>query len=95
MAVRVLNTNEARRHWRDVVDLTHEGKGDVVIERYHKPLVVVIPFEDYEAIQEELDDLRAGRLAMAELEEWRRDPSTATPYEEFRAELVAEGLLSE
>lgn len=33
--------------------------------------------------------------ADAAYQEWKRDPSTARPYEEFRAELIAEGLLDD
>ena len=93
MGIQVVNTNDARLKWRDIVDSTAAGKGDVVVERYGKPMVVVVPFEDYQALREQFEDLRLGRLAMAELEEWRRDPSTARPWAEVRAELVAEGLL--
>jgi prevent-host-death family protein len=95
MALRVLNTNEARLKWRDVVDAASSGETDTVIERYGKPLVAVIPFEDYEALEEALDDLRATRRAERALAEWKADPSTARDFSEIRAEMVKEGLLSE
>jgi PHD/YefM family antitoxin component YafN of YafNO toxin-antitoxin module len=56
---------------------------------------VVISYADYEALQDELDDLRAARRAAAIYEEWKSDPSSARPYAEIRAELVAEGKLDE
>ena len=91
----ILSSREARTRWRDVLDAVNQGKTDVVIERYGKPVAAVIAYEDYEALMEELEDLRDGRLAVAAYEEWKRDPSTARPYEEIRAELIAEGLLDE
>jgi prevent-host-death family protein len=95
MAVHILNTNQARTKWRDIVDSTHAGRGDVIVERYGKRMVAVIPYEDYEALQEELEDLRLGRIAQAELEAWRKDPSAARPWEEVKADLEAEGWLSD
>jgi prevent-host-death family protein len=91
----ILSSREARTRWRDVLDAVNQGKTDVVIERYGKPVAAVISYQDYEALLEELEDLRDGRYAVAAYEEWLRDPSTARPYEEIRDELIAEGLLDE
>jgi hypothetical protein len=57
------------------------------------PAGALIPFEDYEALQEELDDLRAGRRGQAALEAWEKDRSLGQLYEEVRAEMVRDGLL--
>jgi prevent-host-death family protein len=78
-----------------MLDAVNQNKTDVVIERHGKPIAVVIAYEDYEALMEDLEDLRDGRYAVAAYEEWKRDPSTARPYEEIVAELIAEGLLDE
>jgi prevent-host-death family protein len=94
MTVMVIGSQEARSKWRDLLDDATAGKG-AIIERSGRPVAVLIPYEDYEAILEELEDMRAGRHAIEAYEEWERDPSTAIPYEEFRAQLVAEGLLDE
>ena len=95
MPITTMSSREARTHWRDVLDTVDKGDADVIIERYGKPIATLIPFADYQALLEELEDLRDGRLAMLALEEWERDPSTARPYEEFRAELIAEGIWDE
>jgi prevent-host-death family protein len=87
------DSNDARIRWREVVDTAAAGVADVVITRYGKPLVAVIDYEDFVALQEELDDLRAAKRADAALEEYLRDPSTARPWEEIRNELIAEGKL--
>jgi len=95
MTVRVLDSNRARAKWRDILDAATAGDSDVVIERYGKPVVAVIAYGDFVALQDELADLRAARRAAAIYEEWKREPSSARPYAEFRAELVAEGQLDD
>ncbi len=95
MTQTILSSREARTRWRDVLDAVNQGKTDVVIERYGKPVAAVIAYQDYEALLEELEDLRDVRYAVAAYEEWLQDPSTARPYEDIRAELIAEGLLDE
>ncbi|MCS6841149.1 MAG: type II toxin-antitoxin system Phd/YefM family antitoxin [Roseiflexaceae bacterium] len=94
MTGRILNSDDARTRWRDILDAANRGE-DVVIARYGKPTAVVIPIADYEALQEELEDLRAARRAQAALETWRKDPAQGRPYTEVRAELLAEGLLDD
>jgi prevent-host-death family protein len=92
MSVQRLESNRARAKWRDVLDVATAGTADIVIERYGKPVVAVIAYDDYMAVLEELDDLRAARRAAAIYEEWKRDPSSARPYEEFRDELLQQGV---
>ena len=94
MTQQTLNSDDARSRWRDILDAASSGS-DTVISRYGKPTAAVIPFEDYEAIRDEIEDLRAGRRAQAVLNSWRRDPGSARAYDAVRAELAAEGLLDE
>lgn len=94
MTVQTYESNLARARWRDILDVAATGGADVVIQRYGKPVAAVIAYEDFLALQDELDDLRAARRATAIYAEWKQDPSSARPYTEFRAELVAEGVLS-
>jgi PHD/YefM family antitoxin component YafN of YafNO toxin-antitoxin module len=93
MGMQILDSNRARAQWRDVLDMATTGAADVVIERYGKPVATVIAYDDYIAMQDELDELRAARRAAAIYEEWTRDRSIARPYTEFRAGLIAEGIL--
>jgi len=94
MSTVVIGAKEARIRFRDVLEAAHAGT-DTVIERNGRPAAVVIPYPDYEAILEALEDIRADRRAVEAYEEWKRDPSTARPFAEFEAELIAEGLLDE
>ena len=95
MTVKKLSSREARTNWRDVLDTINKGTADVVIERYGKPIATLIPYEDYEALLEELEDLRDGRLAQATYEEYLQTPEMAQPYQEIRDELLAEGIWDE
>lgn len=92
--VKVLSSDEARTRWRDIMDVSLGG-GDVVVERYGRPVVAVIPYEDYEALVDALDDLRDARVAAARVAEWETDSAAARPYEEVRNEMIDQGQLSE
>ena len=93
MTISKWDSNDARIKWREVVDTAAAGVADVVITRYGKPVVAVIDYQDFLALQEELDELRAARRADAAFERYLRDPSTATPWDQVRDELIAEGKL--
>ncbi len=54
--------------------------------------VMVLPFADWQAQQEVLDDLRAARRAQAAYEDWQRDPSLGQPWAEVKVEMIQDGL---
>jgi len=87
-----MDSNEARLHWRDVLDAGAKGL-DVVITRYNKPVSVVIDYADYTALLEQLEDLRAGRRAVATQDLIRKDPARVRPLQTLVDELIAEGAL--
>jgi PHD/YefM family antitoxin component YafN of YafNO toxin-antitoxin module len=95
MTIKVVDSNRARALWREILDGAQAGGEDVIVERYGKPVAAVIAYEDFLALEDALDDLRAARRAGAAYEEWKKEPGRAVPYETFRAGLVAEGLLDE
>ncbi len=94
MTVQIMKSDQARLRWRRILEAARAGN-DTIIEHYDTPTAVVIPYEDFMALQDELDDLRAGRRAQAALEAWRRDPSLGMPLAEVEAQLRAEGLLDD
>lgn len=94
MATKTLSSDQARTHWRDLLDSAMAGH-PIVIERHGKPAVAVIAYEDFIELQDALDDLRDSRLAESALQEWRQDPSRGKHWEQVKEELIAEGLLDE
>ena len=92
MAVRVVDSSWVRIHWREALDAARAGD-DTVIEHYGKPMAVVVSYADWQALQDELDDLRAARRAQAAYEAWQRDPSLGQPWSEVKAEMMRDGLL--
>ena len=91
MTVQTFDSRDARTKWRDIMDAAQAG-AETVIERYGRPTAAVIPYADYEALQEELDDLRAARRAAQAYEAWQRDHSLGIPLDQVEAELRVEGL---
>jgi prevent-host-death family protein len=94
MPVTTVNSREARKKWRSLLDTAYAGDGDIVIERYGEPIAAIIPFDDFLALQKELDELRVARRARQVYEQWQRNSTGARPYAKVRRELVAEGLLN-
>ena len=91
---KVMDSNDARLHWRDVLDAGAKHV-DIVITRYNKPVSVVIDCEDYLAVVEQLEDQRAGRRAAATLELIEQDPTRVRPFQSLVAELIEEGELAQ
>lgn len=54
MAVQYLDSNVARLNWRTILDRIKSERSHTVIERYGKPVAVVIPFDEYEELAEAL-----------------------------------------
>jgi prevent-host-death family protein len=63
MTVKMVDSKDARANWRDMLDMAQANDTDVVITRYNKPVVAVVAYEDYVAVQEELRKRRATRRA--------------------------------
>ena len=68
MTIKTFESNEARARWRDMLDLAQTSDTDVIITRYNKPVVAVVAYEDYIAVQEELHKRRAQRVTRQRLE---------------------------
>jgi prevent-host-death family protein len=93
MSVQTYTSDQARAHWRDLLDLANSGDVDVVIERHGKPTATLIGFEAYQTIQALLEEVRALQRADRAMEEWLADPSIGRSYAALRKEWVDEGIL--
>ena len=81
-----MDSNAVRNNWRTVLDDTVRGI-DTIVTRYGKPVGVVIAYEDYQALQDQLEDLRDGRDAERTMAAIAADPSRVRPFREFLADL--------
>ncbi len=88
MNIKTMKSDAVRQRWRDVVDEVVAGT-DVLVERYNKPVAVVIAYADYLALRAELEEHRALRRAEAAWEEVCRNPASAVAWDELKAELNA------
>jgi prevent-host-death family protein len=90
-----IGSREARQNWRDLLDAAHTSGTDTIIERNGKPVAVLIPYEDYQALAEALADLRAARRVAETHRALQRGTTKGRSYDEIRAELEEKGLLDE
>lgn len=60
-----------------------------------RPLAAIINYELYLALQEAIEEWYASQRAAAAHAAWQADPSRGQDWDEFKAELVAEGLLDD
>ena len=86
-----INSDDVRLQWREVIE--NVGKVDTIVTRYRKPTAVVIDYDAWLGVQDELEDFRTRHRIQEAIDEWRRDPSTARPWAEIQQEMIAEGLL--
>ena len=89
----VIPISDLRLRQREI--LARLGQGPVVLTQHGRAAAVLISPEEWNHLIEALEDLQDAAEAAQAYEEWKRDPSTGKPWEEIRAELVAEGLLDE
>jgi prevent-host-death family protein len=90
MSITTIGSREARQKWRDLLDEAFTGAADIVIERNGKPMAALIAYEDYLAIAEALDDLRAARRVA---EAHKASQQSGRSYADIRADLESKGLL--
>lgn len=94
MNARVVSYDDMRRDVAGVVDAVYSG-GTVLLQEANKPVAAIISFEDYVALQQQLEDLHDARIADAAYERYLADPSSAISWEEAKDILRADGLLDE
>ena len=90
MPTRTMSSDQARANWCRLLESALTGYGDTIIESNGQPVGALIPFGDYIAVRETLEDQRLARQAMPALEEWQADSSSARPWREVLAELGVE-----
>jgi len=86
--VKEIASRDARKLWREILDEVKSGESDIAITRYGEPIAVLIPAADYQALVEELEDLRLGRIAEESYSEYLANREAAGPYDQLREELL-------
>ncbi len=89
MTVKIVSSEEARTHLRDVMDEVTAGETEVVIERHGKPTVAVISYKEYQRIQRDREKRRA-RLAKIRAE---MEAGQYMTWEQVEAEMKTKGML--
>ena len=86
--VRQMSSREARERWREVLDTVMKGSTDIAITRYGEPIAVMIPADDYEALADEIGEMRMSRLAEQLYEDYLADRDSAVTLETVKSELL-------
>jgi len=88
--IKKMSSREARKNWREVLDTVMTGSSDVAITRYGQAVAVVIPADDYKALENEIDELRMARIAEKIYEEYITEHESTIPFDEVRDELMGD-----
>jgi len=70
--VKTINALTFRKKLGSTLDEVHNKKTHIIISRANRPLVVIIPFEDYKELKEEKERERRLRLAASRIDQWRK-----------------------
>lgn len=88
MGATTLDSRRAREQWRDVLDKVTTGEGDIIVTRNKKPTVAIIPYEDYELMLEQLEEIRSARMAATLYGQWKSGRITAVPWSKVKQRLT-------
>jgi prevent-host-death family protein len=85
MTVKTIKSEEARIKMRDILDEVTAGR-EVVIERYNKPVGVLVPHTLWQSLKKlQREEIARIRQAM--------DAGDYKTWDEVKADLQAEGIL--
>mgnify|MGYP001153170421 CR=1 FL=1 len=68
--MRILNALSVRRKFGGVIDQVFRDKEPVVITRANKPLVVMLPYEEYSKLSEGKEREKKLRRVFQQINEW-------------------------
>jgi len=93
MSTTTWDSQAARDNWAGLLATVARGDESIVITRQGEPVAALLDYAAFVALEEELEDLRAGQRAAAILADLDAGRTTARPWAEIRQEWIAEGLL--
>ena len=68
------------------------GKNYILKQEDGKPIAIILPWEQYQALLERLEDLEDFVEADEAMAEYEQDPSTGRSWEDVEADLVTKGV---
>ena len=90
-----IGSREARKRWRDLLDAASGGNVDTIIKRNGKPVAALIPYQDYVALKQALNDLRESRRTAETYRALKHHSGRTRSYRELLAELENEEVIHE
>ena len=69
VTVKTFESSQIHTSWNDVLDTATADDTDVIIYRSEKPIVAVVAYEDYLAVQQELARLRSLRQEQRQVQQ--------------------------
>jgi len=87
--LKTIDSRSARDNWRSVVDEVVAGE-TAVVTRHGSPVVAVIRYQDFLAIQQQLDEIRSQQPIMDIYARYQKDGTPPATWGEKKAHLLAE-----
>jgi prevent-host-death family protein len=88
MTIMTVTSENARLKWRETIDAAYADKKSIVIERYNKPVAVLMNYEHWQRLRA----LEIAQLTRQRYEEMKHNPSLVVTEEQYQQALQAEGL---
>lgn len=90
MAETVMRSDDVRQNWREVLDNALLG-GRVIVERYAKPLAVLINYKQYQEMKDRLSFLEAWAQAHQIDHDIESGKTQAVTLEQHKARMQTKG----
>ncbi len=70
--MKTLNALTVRKKFGSIIDEVHDNKIPIAISRANQPLVVLIPYEDYEVYENQRARRKRLQEVAGRMDEWRK-----------------------
>lgn len=88
MSVSIVKSDEARNNWRALLDKVFADRDEVVVERYNKPLAVLVNYDVWDRMKKSHAAMLAQRAA-----EMDTGPEASIPWEVVKRGMIDRGLV--
>jgi len=91
MMIEHFTSDEARSRWRDMVDIATIHGGRAIIERYGKPVAVVIGYVQMNALLQQIQELEAWKEAQLSNQRIESGQAQGVTLAQHEAKIQAQG----